>query len=101
MGGGGRGKKKLDMCRPGPVCLPPPLQFPREGVESVEKGRILLTISYSAQDCALTIGVDRALDLPAADSSGLADPYIKWYGGCPVRITYAGREMQISASRGL
>ena len=70
---------------------PLPLQFPREGVESEEKGRILLTISYSAQDCALTIGVDRAVDLPAADSSGLADPYIKWYSycslSCDVRTT--------------
>ena len=76
-GGGGGGYKEVWLS-------PLPLQFPREGVESEEKGRILLTISYSAQDCALTIGVDRAVDLPAADSSGLADPYIKWYSYCPL-----------------
>lgn len=70
-----------------PTIPPPPhthiiLQFPLEGTESEEKGRILLTISYSAQDNALTIGVGKALDLPAVDSSGLADPYVRWYDSC-------------------
>lgn len=42
-----------------------------------ERGRILVSLLYSVKRQALVVGVVRCAGLPAMDSSGFSDPYVK------------------------
>ncbi|KAG8513582.1 Double C2-like domain-containing protein alpha [Galemys pyrenaicus] len=64
------------------ICLE--RQVPLEQVEQgpgllEERGRILLSLSYSSQRRGLLVGIVRCAHLAAMDVNGYSDPYVKTY----------------------
>ncbi|XP_057190567.1 rabphilin-3A isoform X2 [Triplophysa rosa] len=51
----------------------------KEGVESEERGRILISLMYNSQLSRLIIGVVRCVHLAAMDANGYSDPFVKIY----------------------
>ncbi|XP_028312830.1 rabphilin-3A-like [Gouania willdenowi] len=49
----------------------------KEGSESEERGRILISLMYSTQLNRLIVGVVRCVHLAAMDANGYSDPYVK------------------------
>lgn len=53
------------------------VQTGKEGVESEERGRILISLMYNSQLSRLIIGVVRCVHLAAMDANGYSDPFVK------------------------
>ncbi|XP_036000386.1 rabphilin-3A-like [Fundulus heteroclitus] len=49
----------------------------KEGAETEERGRILMSLMYSTQLNRLIVGVVRCVHLAAMDANGYSDPYVK------------------------
>ncbi|XP_020711675.2 rabphilin-3A isoform X2 [Athalia rosae] len=49
------------------------------GEDLSPRGRILVTLSYSTRRRALLVNVSRAVNLPAMDTNGFSDPFVKLY----------------------
>ncbi|KAK9532218.1 hypothetical protein VZT92_009615 [Zoarces viviparus] len=49
----------------------------KEGEDSEERGRILVSLTYSSQQGRLMVGVVRCAHLAAMDSNGYSDPFVK------------------------
>ncbi|KAM9306254.1 rabphilin-3A [Pholidichthys leucotaenia] len=50
---------------------------PNESENSEERGRILVSLTYSSQQSLLIVGVVRCAHLAAMDSNGYSDPFVK------------------------
>lgn len=50
-----------------------------EAEDSEERGRILVSLTYSSQQGRLIVGVVRCAHLAAMDSNGYSDPFVKMY----------------------
>lgn len=57
-----------------PACV---LQVKED--EAEERGRILISLTYSTQKGRLIVGVVRCAHLAAMDSNGYSDPFVKMY----------------------
>lgn len=51
----------------------------KEGEDSEERGRILVSLTYNSQQSRLMVGVVRCAHLAAMDSNGYSDPFVKVY----------------------
>uniref|UniRef100_A0A096LTR5 Rabphilin-3A-like n=1 Tax=Poecilia formosa TaxID=48698 RepID=A0A096LTR5_POEFO len=49
----------------------------KEGEDSEERGRILISLTYNSQQSRLVVGVVRCAHLAAMDSNGYSDPFVK------------------------
>ncbi|KAM6902458.1 rabphilin-3A [Xenentodon cancila] len=49
----------------------------KEGEDSEERGRILISLTYNSQQSRLIVGVVRCAHLAAMDSNGYSDPFVK------------------------
>ncbi|XP_034752013.1 rabphilin-3A isoform X1 [Etheostoma cragini] len=49
----------------------------KEGEDSEERGRILVSLTYNSQQGRLLVGVVRCAHLAAMDSNGYSDPFVK------------------------
>ncbi|RVE66180.1 hypothetical protein OJAV_G00124160 [Oryzias javanicus] len=49
----------------------------KEGEDSEERGRILISLTYNSQQSRLLVGVVRCAHLAAMDSNGYSDPFVK------------------------
>ncbi|XP_071371785.1 rabphilin-3A [Centroberyx affinis] len=49
----------------------------KDGEDSEERGRILVSLTYSSQQGRLIVGVVRCAHLAAMDSNGYSDPFVK------------------------
>ena len=55
------------------------LQLAEDEASGDERGRVLLSLSYSSTQQKLTIGVVRCAQLPSMDSNGYSDPFVKMW----------------------
>ncbi|XP_061589332.1 double C2-like domain-containing protein beta [Cololabis saira] len=49
----------------------------KEGEDSEERGRVLISLTYNSQQSRLIVGVVRCAHLAAMDSNGYSDPFVK------------------------
>ncbi|XP_066506947.1 rabphilin-3A isoform X2 [Hoplias malabaricus] len=49
----------------------------KEGDDSEERGRILVSLTYNSQEGRLIVGIVRCAHLAAMDSNGYSDPFVK------------------------
>lgn len=72
---GGGGKPQTDLC-----LLLWQLEQAEQGPGLLEeRGRILLSLSYSSRRHGLLVGIVRCAHLAAMDVNGYSDPYVKTY----------------------
>ncbi|PWA26520.1 hypothetical protein CCH79_00001226 [Gambusia affinis] len=69
-------KLKFDQKKNFNVCLERVIPL-KEGEDSAERGRILISLTYNSQQSRLVVGVVRCAHLAAMDSNGYSDPFVK------------------------